>query len=168
MGILHGMKKLLLTVFVALSFAIYSFHARQEGREATAAVTSATAKTQTVTPTDHNGMLQATSQPMAMPTPTGSGQYVDGTYTGASADAYYGYIQVQAIIKNGKIVDVVFLQHPSDRTTSREINDQAMPHLKQEAISAQTAHVDGVSGATDTSQAFVQSLDSALQKALHA
>ncbi len=162
-----GMKKLLLTVFVALSFVIYSFHARQEGREATTAVTPAAAKPQTVAPADENGgVLQTPSQPTAAPT-TG-GQYVDGTYTGISADAYYGYIKVQAVIKSGKIVDVVFLQHPNDRATSREINDQAMPYLKQEAISVQNAHVDGVSGATDTSQAFVQSLDSALQKALHA
>lgn len=162
------MKKLLLIVFVALSFVIYSFHARQEGREATVTVAPMTAKPHTVTSTDKNGASQAVNQPAAIPTPANGGQYVDGTYTGTSADAYYGYIQVQAIIKNGKIVDVVFLQHPSDRATSREINDQAMPYLKQEAISVQTAHVDGVSGATDTSQAFMQSLDSALQKASHA
>jgi len=88
--------------------------------------------------------------------------FVDGSYTGTPADAYYGTVQVKAIIQNGKIADVQFLQYPNDRPNSRFINDQAMPLLTQEAIVAQSAQVDGVSGATFTSQAFQQSLASAL------
>ncbi len=91
--------------------------------------------------------------------------YKDGTYTGSVADAIYGNIQVQATIQNGKITDVQFLQHPSDRSTSVAINIYAMPNLRQEAITAQSANVDTVSGATDSSQAFVQSLSSALTQA---
>ena len=91
--------------------------------------------------------------------------YADGTYTGNAADAYYGNIQVQAVIQNGRIVDVQFLQYPGDRSTSRYINSMAMPALKSEAISAQSANVDIVSGATDSSQAFRQSLGSALTQA---
>lgn len=89
-------------------------------------------------------------------------RYIDGSYTGTAADAYYGTVQVKAVVQNGKLVDVTFLQHPSDRSTSRAINNQAMPMLTQEAIVAQSAQVDGVSGATFTSQAFQQSLASAL------
>lgn len=89
-------------------------------------------------------------------------RYIDGSYTGIPADAYYGTVQVKAVVQNGKLVDVTFLQHPSDRSTSRAINNQAMPMLTQEAIVAQSAQVDGVSGATFTSQAFQQSLASAL------
>lgn len=89
-------------------------------------------------------------------------QYADGSYSGSAADAYYGTIQVKAIIQGGKIVDVQFLQHPSDRSTSRYINDQAMLILTSEAIQIQSANVDIVSGATFSSQAFQQSLSSAL------
>ncbi len=103
--------------------------------------------------------------PVAPPPSKPKGQYFDGTYTGASVDVYYGYVQVKAIIQNGRIADVVFLQYPSDRSTSRYINSQAMPLLKQEAIQAQSANVSGVSGASATSEGFVQSLADALSQA---
>lgn len=106
--------------------------------------------------------------PIRIPTPIVDPTFVkykNGTYTGSVADAFYGNIQVQVVISGGKITDVIFLQYPNDRNTSIEINSQAMPMLKQEAIAAQSAQVDGVSGATATSGAFIQSLSSALQQA---
>lgn len=106
-----------------------------------------------------------TPVPTPTPTPKPKGQYVDGSYTGPSVDAYYGYIKVQAVISGGKITDVVFLSYPNDRGTSREINGQAMPYLKEEAIAAQSANVDIISGATDSSLAFRQSLSAALAQA---
>lgn len=152
--------------------------------------TSEVKKTQTVMPTatpkktptktTPKTLVVATSSPKAptptptpvpVPTPTPvappkpKGQYVDGTYTGDSADAYYGLIQVQAVISGGTLVDVKFLSYPNDRRTSIEINGQALPYLRQEALSVQSANVDIVSGATDSSQAFQQSLGSALAKA---
>src|SRR6185437_2894640 len=89
--------------------------------------------------------------PTDTPTPRSQGQYKDGEYTGQAADAFYGNIQVKAVIQGGKITDVQFLQYPSDRSTSIQINQQAMPYLKQEAIQVQSAQVDIVSGATDSS-----------------
>jgi uncharacterized protein with FMN-binding domain len=91
--------------------------------------------------------------------------YVDGSYTGSQADAYYGIVQVKATVQNGRLASVSFLQYPNDRSTSRYINSQAMPYLKQEALQAQSANVDVVSGATDTSMAFQQSLGDALAQA---
>lgn len=103
--------------------------------------------------------------PTAAPIPKPVGQYKDGTYTGNSADAYYGYVQVKVTISGGKISNVKFLDYPSDRSTSREISSFAIPQLTSEAIAAQNANVDIVSGATDTSLAFRQSLGSALAQA---
>jgi uncharacterized protein with FMN-binding domain len=93
------------------------------------------------------------------------GQYADGTYTGAAENAYYGTVQVQAVVSGGKLADVQFLQHPYTHANSVFINDQAMPLLTKEALAAQSAQVDGVSGATFTSEAFKQSLASALAQA---
>lgn len=128
--------------------------------------------TRTPTPTD---VPQHTNQQPSAPTPTDTPLptatpvprlgYKDGTYTGDAADAFYGMIQVQATISAGRITNVQFLQYPNDRGTSIEINQQADPMLAQEAIQTQSANVDIVSGATDSSQAFVQSLQSALDKA---
>lgn len=91
--------------------------------------------------------------------------YKDGTYTGNAVDAYYGNVQVQAIVSGGKLANVTFLQYPNDRPTSKSISSQSMPYLQQEAIASQSAQVNVISGATDTSQAFAQSLASALSQA---
>lgn len=112
--------------------------------------------------------VQTETVPIAQattPKPLPPGQYVNGTYTGNPENAYYGTVQVQVAVSGGKIVDVQFLQYPNDRSTSRFINGQAMPLLRQEAIQAQSANVNGVSGASDTSGAFQQSLASALSQA---
>lgn len=94
-----------------------------------------------------------------------SGQYADGTYTGNAADSYYGAVQVRAIVQNGALANVEFLKYPNDRETSIFISQQATPILKTEAIKAQSAQVDIVSGATDTSIAFQESLGNALAQA---
>jgi uncharacterized protein with FMN-binding domain len=91
--------------------------------------------------------------------------YKDGQYDGRIADAYYGNVQVRAIIQSGKLTDVQFLSYPNDRNQSIEINSHALPILKSEAIKAQSAQVDIVSGATNTSNAFISSLSSALSQA---
>ena len=94
-----------------------------------------------------------------------SGKYKNGTYKGPVTDAYYGMVQVQANVANGQLASVKVLQYPNDRRTSRYINSQALPVLKQEAIVAQSGDVDFVSGATLTSQAFVHSLNQAMAQA---
>ena len=91
--------------------------------------------------------------------------YKDGTYTGNQADAFYGNIQVQTVISNGKISDIQFIQYPNDRARSIAINTLAIPSLKQEAIQAQSAQVDIISGASASSQAFQASLVDALSQA---
>lgn len=147
------MKKLLLSLGVILAFVGYSLHEKNESANVHLSPSNSSSVSLTPSATS-NGSSQTTT-----------GQYKDGTYTGNATDAYYGNIQVQATIQNGKITDVQFLQSPSDRGESIQINAQAMPLLKQEAMQVQNANVDVVSGATDSSQAFVQSLQSALDKA---
>ncbi|MDB5163748.1 MAG: FMN-binding protein [Candidatus Saccharibacteria bacterium] len=144
------MKKLGLSAFVILTFVAYSLTQRQDSKNT--AVVAPTTTTQGTSPSSSS-------------TPSSGTTYKDGSYTGTAADAYYGYIQVKAIISGGKLTDVIFLQYPNDRENSVSINQQAMPYLKQEAIQAQSAHVNTISGASDTSQAFVQSLTSALNQA---
>lgn len=103
--------------------------------------------------------------PTPIPISTQKPKYKDGVYTGDPADAFYGNIQVQASISSGRITNIKFLQYPNDRSTSIYINSQADPMLAQEAIQIQDANVNIISGATDSSIAFIQSLKSALSKA---
>ncbi|WP_246671454.1 FMN-binding protein [Mesorhizobium sp. B2-4-12] len=89
----------------------------------------------------------------------------DGTYAGPVTDAYYGPMQIQVSIQGGRLTALKVLKYPSDRSTSVRINRQALPMLRDEAISAQSANVDIISGATLSSRAFIQSLHGALRKA---
>ncbi|MBN9216710.1 MAG: FMN-binding protein [Mesorhizobium sp.] len=91
--------------------------------------------------------------------------FADGTYVGPITDAYYGLMQIQASIQGGRLTSLKVLKYPNDRRTSISINRQALPMLRDEAISAQGANVDIISGATLTSKAFRQSLAGALKQA---
>ena len=94
-----------------------------------------------------------------------TGRYKDGEYTGDSAEILWGFVQVKAVIQDGKIADVQFLQMPFDRARSVEITDFVKPLLKSEAIKVQSAQIDLVSSATMTSLGFRDALASALAKA---
>lgn len=103
--------------------------------------------------------------PIPAPAPVAIGKFKDGTYDGDIADVYYGLVQVQAVVRNGKLVDVVWLSYPNENPTSASKSARARPILTQEAIAAQDAQVDRVSGASATSGGFVDSLASALLQA---
>ena len=97
--------------------------------------------------------------------PTTGSPYRDGTYMGIQADAYWGTVEIAAVIADGQLSDVQFIDYPNHRSRSVQINQRAMPMLIREAIQSQQSDVDIVSGATDTSEAFIQSLGSALRQA---
>ena len=162
------MKKFLLSALVLIIFTGYAVGTNLNAKE------NRTVSVKALDVFIPSPISSSTPVSTSNPAPAGMGmgigpammqRYRDGAYTGSVADAFYGNIQVQVVISGGKITDVIFLQYPSDRRTSIEINSQAIPFLKQEAIQAQSAQVAGVTGATATSQAFIQSLSSALQQA---
>ncbi|MFZ2049055.1 MAG: FMN-binding protein [Minisyncoccia bacterium] len=93
-------------------------------------------------------------------------KYRDGTYPGNSVYAYTDYIQVNAVISGGKLADVTYSSQTGGPGRSQMIYDYAMPQLKSEAISTQSANVNAISGASYTSQAFKESLAAALTNAL--
>lgn len=105
------------------------------------------------------------SAPVPAPAPQTAGKFKDGSYVGDATDAFYGIVQVKAIVSGGKLVDVQFLRYPNDRATTIQISKDSMPRLTQEAIVAQSARVDTISGATQTSDGFSASLASALAQA---
>lgn len=87
------------------------------------------------------------------------------TVTGTVADTIYGPVQVQITVKNGKVTAAQAVEYPQESPRDQQINSYAIPVLNQEAVSASSASIDAVSGATYTSGGYVTSLQSALDKA---
>lgn len=165
------MKKILLSLMVIGTFLAYSIHEREEAQEAVNVVRTSQEQESLnpkalVTLTPGSGTPPPQSyQSGGMMNQNMMGMYRDGTYTGSTEDVFYGDIQVRATIQGGRIAEIEFLNYPADRATSVQINEAMMPILRQEAITAQSANVDIVSGATDSSQGFRRSLANALAQA---
>lgn len=95
-------------------------------------------------------------------TATGSGST---TVPGDTAQTRYGPVQVQVSVSGGRITAVDVLQYPDSSGKDQRINSQAIPQLIDETLSAQSSRIDMVSGATYTSDGYVTSLQSALDRA---
>lgn len=163
------MKKFTVAVLIIGVFILYSFIYDHSSPVAVLPNNSANSSSSSSSSSRASSTSVVPTAPGATGTPgttsTSSSLYKDGSYTGSVADAQWGYIQVKAIIQSGKITDVQFLQYPNERNRSVMINSYADPQLTSEAIQAQSANVDIVTGATDTSEAFMQSLSDALSQA---
>jgi uncharacterized protein with FMN-binding domain len=87
------------------------------------------------------------------------------TVTGNAVDTRWGPVQVQITVQNGSITAVNAIEYPQNNPRDQQINAYAIPQLNQEALSAKSARIDMVSGATYTSEGYLGSLQSALDKA---
>lgn len=149
-------KAIVVVVAVAILGVISIFNSKHQ---------NATSSTGTsINPSSQVATNTATTTSTAS-TPATPTSYKDGTFTGTTEYNPYGPVQVAAVVSGGKIVDIKFLQMPSDERESQQRTTYAEPYLKQSAIDKQSANIDFVSGATDTSQTFEQSLQSALNQA---
>lgn len=87
------------------------------------------------------------------------------SYTGTLIDTQYGPVQVRITVSSGKITAADAVQYPSGSGRDQEINAAAVPQLNSEVVRQQSASIDMVSGATYTSNAYKQSLQSAIDQA---
>jgi uncharacterized protein with FMN-binding domain len=105
----------------------------------------------------------AATQPAAAAQPAASGACEGQTKDGPTVDTRWGPVQVEAIVSSsGQICNVDAVQYPSDHRRSVAINRQALPILHTEVMKAQSANINGVSGATITSRGYVRSLQALL------
>lgn len=119
------------------------------------------------------GGQPAVTAPAQQPTTSDSGtsgssaggSTTSGTFAGDTTQTQYGPVQVQITVANGKITDVTALQLTDQGGRSVQISQQAAPILRQEALQAQSAQIQSVSGATFTSEGYTTSLQSAIDKA---
>jgi uncharacterized protein with FMN-binding domain len=133
-----------------------------------------TANGQTAAPADQGGTTtgqtttgttKAATTKAASTTAAGSGSYKDGTFTGTTASHRYGSVAVTVKISGGKITDVTAVVKDDGDRRSQSINSQAVPMIRSSVLSANSAKVSTIGGATYTTTAYLSSLQSALSKA---
>ncbi|WP_433206947.1 FMN-binding protein [Dactylosporangium sp. CS-047395] len=100
-------------------------------------------------------------QSAAVAPATGTGK----TFDGSVAATRWGDVQVRITVDGGKVTDVTALTYPAGNRRDQEINAYALPRLRTEALAAQSADIDSVSGATVTSEGYKESLQAALDAA---
>ena len=122
---------------------------------------SATTPSATATPTPSATASASASAPEATATPAAP---ATRTIDGDVVNTRFGPVQVQITLSGSTITAVKDLQYPNGSGRDIEINDQALPILDQEVLQSQSANIDTVSGATYTSEGYIQSLQSALDK----
>ncbi|HUI48181.1 MAG TPA: FMN-binding protein [Acidimicrobiia bacterium] len=147
--------------------AIASFRS-SPGLPTTHSLKVATPRTSTTpaasTPATTTPATTPATAPSGSPSSTPTTTPATTTITGDPYDNQYGTVQVSVTLQGGKITDVQALQLPDSHQRSVEISQAVAPILRQEALQAQSAQIDLVSGATYTSQSYAQSLQSALDK----
>jgi uncharacterized protein with FMN-binding domain len=148
------------------------------GAQSTPAATATASKTSTpvasssatkkATPTQKatakaSASAQATQSAAPAQTQDNTSSNVSGTYTGSAVDVGYGIVQVKITVANGKITDAQAVQAPSGRND--RYTNMSVPVLRERTLAAQSANINGVSGASYTSYGWYTSLVSALKQA---
>ncbi|MFD1507448.1 FMN-binding protein [Georgenia yuyongxinii] len=107
--------------------------------------------------------------PSSDPTPdqqtTAPNSAPSGTYTGPAVMTTWGTVQVQVTVTNGQVADAHAIQVPDGNARDAQINSYAVPILEAETVSANNSRIDAVSGATVTSEGYIDSLQAALDQA---
>lgn len=119
----------------------------------------------TTKPTMETPTIGGVPAPEPSTAPAPAGGYKNGTFTGPVVDSVYGPVQVAVTVTSGKITTVAVPVYPNSPGNTTTISNRAIPLLKKETIAVQSAKVDIVSGATQTSEAFQVSLSAALAQA---
>lgn len=146
---------------VTVVVLLFGYHTSTEGTEAASATPSASSP---ATPASSPSSAAPSATTPSATTPAGAST-ASKTVTGSVASTRWGPVQVQLTVKAGTVTEVTVLQQPDGNPRDTEINAQALPVLVQETLSAQSAQIDMVSGATVTSTGYVQSLQAALDAA---
>jgi uncharacterized protein with FMN-binding domain len=125
---------------------------------ASAATTTKATATKSAKPAKNSGAVAATTAPAAASTKS-----INGTFTGPSVNVKYGNVQVKITVVDGRITDAVAVKAPSGKND--RYTNMAVPTLKAQTLAAQSANIQGVSGASYTSYGWYTSLQGALAQA---
>lgn len=159
------MRRVILTILgtAAGLVALLSF----KSHSATPAATpvSAPATSTSGSGSGGSGSAGGSDSPIGSGSFSGSSSGAGKTVTGSAASTIYGPVQVQIVVQDGKVTAARAVEYPQETSMDEQINAFAIPTLSREAVSDDSAKIDMVSGATYTSQGYLSSLQSALDRA---
>jgi uncharacterized protein with FMN-binding domain len=157
------MRRITLWLFSTIAALVLLFSYRTSTNSAAGTAVAATAPA--TQPTAHPTTTGASPAPSASSSSAAKSSSGTKTYTGSTVSTRWGDVQVAITVTDGKITDVRVPVYPSGNGRDQEINAYALPVLTQETLQAQSANIDTVSGATVTSNGYLQSLQAALDAA---
>jgi uncharacterized protein with FMN-binding domain len=155
---------------------LFSYHTSTSARSSTSTTSSGTGTSGGTTSGSSSGTSSSpddSSSGSGSSSSSGSGSSdssssdssSSGTYTGDAANTRWGVVQVQITVTNGKITKAEAVQYPTGNPRDQEINAYAVPQLNSETVQRQGGNIDAISGATVTSDGYIQSLQSAIDQA---
>ncbi|MCA9345047.1 FMN-binding protein [Candidatus Saccharibacteria bacterium] len=150
------MKKtyiILITIIVFGAAAIVLYPSKKQEK---VTVTKDTTQTSTT-----NATLPSESTTVSPP----QSSLKDGQYNGTAESTPYGDVKIAIVVQSGKITNVNYLTMPNTDSHSAQLSQRASSSLTKQTITAQSANIDGVSGATYTSEAYITSLQAAIDAA---
>jgi uncharacterized protein with FMN-binding domain len=160
-------KRIVLWLLSTVSAVVllFGYHTSTSGPTATAQAPVGASLSTSSTATSGSGGSGGGSSGGSGGSGGGTTQSAASTVTGQVAQTRWGPVQVQITTDaSGTITDVQVLEYPSGNGMDQQINAYALPQLVQETLNAQSANIDMVSGATVTSQGYLESLQSALDQ----
>jgi uncharacterized protein with FMN-binding domain len=163
------MKKIVLWCMSTLTAVVLMF-GYHTSTSSTAAATAGGGNASAEAPVTSSGTSSSGSSSGSSGTSTGgtsssAASAGTTTVTGSAAQTRWGPVQVRLTVSGGKVTAVDVVEYPDGNGRDQEINAQALPILVEETLSAQSAKIDMVSGATYTSEGYLTSLQSALDQA---
>ena len=156
---------------VTIVVLLFGYHTSTNKTSAAAVTSSASSTASTSSSQPSSSSSSSSSSPTSSSSTSSStsssssGSTEARTYTGSVAQTRWGPVQVQITVQGDKITKVTVLQQPNGNHKDAEINSYALPILVQDTLTAQSAQIDMVSGATVTSDGYITSLQSALDQA---
>lgn len=159
------MRRILFWFMSTLSavLLLFSYHTSTNSVAAAEPTPATPTDTGSTTVEDTTTDDAASSTPAVKTTP--ATKTASGTYTGSQVNTRWGIVAVQITVKNGKIANSQAIEYPRNNFRDQQINAYALPILNQAAVSAQSANIDSISGATVTSDGYITSLQSAIDQA---
>ncbi len=153
---------------VTIVVLLFGYHTSTD-KTPTAAVPAASSPSSTAGGSPTTGPsavpVEPSTSPSARASSSSSEKPVGQTYTGSVAETRWGPVQVAITVEDGTVTAVEVLQQPEGNPKDVEINAYALPVLIKGTLQAQSADIDMVSGATVTSDGYIESLQSALDQA---